>query len=61
MSVFHVTSRTQLTGSQAFSKKDLPKNARVIPYGATVTNEHAPERLNVSLNEDGTVAKVHHG
>lgn len=47
--------------TQAFSKKDLPKNARVIPYGATATNDVAPDRLNVSLNEDGTVAKVHHG
>ncbi|CAK7223473.1 hypothetical protein SBRCBS47491_005217 [Sporothrix bragantina] len=45
----------------AFSKSDLPKDARIIPYGATATNDHAPDRLNVSLNEDGTVANVHHG
>ncbi|KIH92910.1 hypothetical protein SPBR_03363 [Sporothrix brasiliensis 5110] len=45
----------------AFSKKDLPKNARVIPHGATATNDVSPDRLNISLNEDGTVAKVHHG
>ncbi|CAK7266659.1 hypothetical protein SEPCBS119000_002142 [Sporothrix epigloea] len=45
----------------AFSKNDLPKNARIIPHGATATNDHAPDRLNVSLNEDGTVANVHHG
>ena len=47
--------------AQAFSKNDLPKNARIIPYGTTATNDHAPDRLNVSLNEDGTVANVHHG
>lgn len=56
-----VPARTRANKSQAFSKNDLPKDARIIPHGTTATNDHAPDRLNVSLNEDGTVANVHHG
>ncbi|CAI4211962.1 unnamed protein product [Parascedosporium putredinis] len=34
---------------------------RVIQPGQMVTKDYRPERLNVQVNKDGTVAHVHYG
>jgi hypothetical protein len=44
-----------------FCKKDLPEECRVIVPGQMVTKDFREKRLNVHLNEDGTVSHVHHG
>lgn len=44
-----------------FCKKDLPEKCRVITPGMMVTRDMDPDRLNVHLNEDGTVSHVLHG
>ncbi|KAK4191924.1 hypothetical protein QBC35DRAFT_485091 [Podospora australis] len=44
-----------------FCKKDLPEQHRVIQPGMMVTKDFQPERLNVHVNEDGTVSHVSHG
>ncbi|MCJ1372161.1 hypothetical protein MMC20_003383 [Loxospora ochrophaea] len=41
-----------------FAKQDLPKEHRVIEPGSMNTMDFKPERLNVHLNEDGTVTHV---
>jgi hypothetical protein len=46
---------------QTFCKTDLPKTTRVIEPGSIVTKDYNPDRLNVHLNDDGTVAHVNHG
>lgn len=46
---------------QMFCKKDLPEKCRVITPGMMVTRDMDPDRLNVHLNEDGTVSHVLHG
>ncbi|KAL7937306.1 hypothetical protein V8C35DRAFT_292148 [Trichoderma chlorosporum] len=44
-----------------FCKTDLPEQHRIIKPGSMVTKDFRPERLNVHLNEDGTVSHVLHG
>ncbi|KAL7912603.1 hypothetical protein GGI35DRAFT_440684 [Trichoderma velutinum] len=44
-----------------FCKKDLPESHRIIKPGTIVTKDFRPDRLNVHLNEDGTVSHVSHG
>ncbi|KAJ1333964.1 Peptidase inhibitor I78 family [Microdochium nivale] len=43
-----------------FCKKDLPESHRIIHPGSMVTMDFRPDRLNVHVKEDGTVAKVTH-
>jgi hypothetical protein len=47
--------------SQTFAKTDLPKEHRVLKPDSMSTMDHKPERLNVHVDEDGTVKKVTHG
>ncbi|KAI0597791.1 hypothetical protein F4775DRAFT_593026 [Biscogniauxia sp. FL1348] len=44
-----------------FCKKDLPQQHRVIRPGMMVTKDFQPDRLNVHVNDDGTVSHVQHG
>ncbi|ODH50880.1 hypothetical protein GX48_03022 [Paracoccidioides brasiliensis] len=53
---------TQSTSDTAsFAKKDLPPSHRVVEPGMMMTMDHIPERLNIHVNEDGTVTKVNYG
>ncbi|EFX00694.1 hypothetical protein CMQ_7696 [Grosmannia clavigera kw1407] len=45
----------------AFSKQDLPKQARIVQPGQILSKDHEPKRLNVILAQDGTVENVYHG
>jgi hypothetical protein len=44
-----------------FCKKDLPEPTRIIEPGSMVTKDFRVDRLNVHLQEDGTVSHVAHG
>ncbi|EDU40157.1 Inhibitor-I78 domain containing protein [Pyrenophora tritici-repentis] len=44
-----------------FAKTDLPKEHRIVKPDSMSTMDHKPERLNVHVDEDGTVKKVTHG
>lgn len=44
-----------------FCKTDLPQESRIIKPGMMVTKDFKEDRLNVHLNEDGTVSHVVHG
>jgi hypothetical protein len=46
---------------QTFCKTDLPQETRVIQPGMMVTKDFKPDRLNVHVNDDGTVSHVTHG
>lgn len=46
---------------QNFCKKDLPEKHRVIQPGMMVTKDFNPDRLNVYVNEEGTVTHCTHG
>ncbi|KAF2833077.1 hypothetical protein CC86DRAFT_399727 [Ophiobolus disseminans] len=41
-----------------FAKSDLPKEHRVLKPDSMYTTDHKPERLNIHVDEDGTVKKV---
>ncbi|KAE8320519.1 peptidase inhibitor I78 family-domain-containing protein [Aspergillus sergii] len=44
-----------------FAKKDLPQPHRIVKPGDMMTMDYKPERLNVHLDEKGTVHDVHFG
>lgn len=46
---------------QVFCKRDLPQTCRVIKPGQMVTKDFNPERLNVHVDDEGTVSHVNHG
>ena len=46
---------------QCFCKKDLPEQSRVIKPGSMVTKDFNPDRLNIHVNEEGTVTHVQQG
>jgi hypothetical protein len=46
---------------QTFAKKDLPEKHRVVKEGDMMTMDHNPDRLNIHVDDDGTVTKVTHG
>ncbi|KAG0649814.1 hypothetical protein D0Z07_3827 [Hyphodiscus hymeniophilus] len=43
-----------------FAKADLPKETRVIQPGQMVTKDFNPDRLNVHVDDKGTVTHVDH-
>ncbi|KAL7963784.1 hypothetical protein V8C34DRAFT_6643 [Trichoderma compactum] len=43
------------------NETDLPESHRIIKPGSIVTKDFRQDRLNVHLNEDGTVSHVVHG
>ncbi|BAE64245.1 unnamed protein product [Aspergillus oryzae RIB40] len=45
----------------SFAKKDLPQSHRIVKPGDMMTMDYKPERLNVHLDEQGTVHDVHFG
>ncbi|KAK3933628.1 hypothetical protein QBC46DRAFT_401612 [Diplogelasinospora grovesii] len=49
------------TNETNFCKTDLPKETRIISPGMMVTKDFNPDRLNVHVNDDGTVSHVVHG
>ncbi|KAL2267818.1 hypothetical protein VTJ83DRAFT_5095 [Remersonia thermophila] len=44
-----------------FCKTELPEKTRVIHPGSIVTRDYREDRLNVHVNEDGTVSHVTKG
>ncbi|KAF1984722.1 hypothetical protein K402DRAFT_395420 [Aulographum hederae CBS 113979] len=44
-----------------FAKKDLPEEHRIVQEGDMLSMDHKPDRLNVHVDEEGTVKKVTHG
>ncbi|SPO04082.1 uncharacterized protein DNG_06765 [Cephalotrichum gorgonifer] len=44
-----------------FCKTELPQECRVIKPGMMVTKDFKPDRLNVHVDDEGTVSHVHHG
>jgi hypothetical protein len=44
-----------------FCKRDLPEETRIISPGMMVTKDFRENRLNVHLNDEGTVSHVAHG
>jgi len=46
---------------QTFAKADLPKEHRVLKPDSMSTMDYKPERLNVHVDDEGTVNKVTHG
>ena len=48
--------------AQTFSRDDLPPGTRIIKApGKWATTEHAPSRLTVVVDDDGTVSHVFTG
>ncbi|KAM3074171.1 hypothetical protein ACMFMG_003007 [Clarireedia jacksonii] len=43
-----------------FAKQDLPEKHRIIEPGMMVTKDFDENRLNIHVNEDGTVSHVNH-
>merc|ERR1712087_497612 len=44
-----------------FAKQDLPKEHRVLQPDSMFTQDHRPNRLNVHVDESGTVKDVRYG
>ncbi|KAF1953389.1 hypothetical protein CC80DRAFT_494677 [Byssothecium circinans] len=44
-----------------FAKQDLPQEHRVLEPGSVSTMDHKPERLNIHVDEQGTVKNVKFG
>ncbi|KAL5120235.1 hypothetical protein ACEQ8H_001793 [Pleosporales sp. CAS-2024a] len=44
-----------------FAKMDLPEEHRVLKPDSMSTMDHKPERLNIHVDDEGTVKKVSHG
>ncbi|KAL2004227.1 hypothetical protein VTN02DRAFT_5370 [Thermoascus thermophilus] len=49
------------TDVTSFARRDLPESHRVIKPGDAVTRDYRPERLNVHVDEHGTVRDVQFG
>ncbi|GAD96628.1 conserved hypothetical protein [Paecilomyces variotii No. 5] len=45
----------------SFAKKDLPQTHRVVKPGDMTTMDHNPDRLNIHVDDDGTVRDVKYG
>lgn len=46
---------------QTFAKKDLPQEHRILKPDSMKTMDHKPERLNVHVDDDGTVKSITKG
>lgn len=44
-----------------FAKTDLPQEHRVLKPGMMKTMDFKPDRLNIHVDDDGTVKEVSHG
>lgn len=51
----------QMLTAQVFCKRDLPDQCRLVRPGTMVTKDFRPERLNVHVDDNGTVSHVYHG
>ncbi|KAL2221306.1 peptidase inhibitor I78 family-domain-containing protein [Thermoascus aurantiacus ATCC 26904] len=49
------------TDANSFARKDLPESHRIIRPGDMVTMDYRPERLNVHVDDNGTVRDVRFG
>ncbi|PYH81958.1 hypothetical protein BO82DRAFT_71154 [Aspergillus uvarum CBS 121591] len=45
----------------SFAKKDLPETHRIVKPGDMTTMDHNPDRLNIHVDESGTVHNVNYG
>ncbi|RAL11539.1 uncharacterized protein BO97DRAFT_392110 [Aspergillus homomorphus CBS 101889] len=45
----------------SFAKKDLPERHRIVKPGDAMTMDHQPDRLNIHVDESGTVHNVNFG
>ncbi|KAJ5698478.1 hypothetical protein N7462_000483 [Penicillium macrosclerotiorum] len=45
----------------SFAKKDLPESHRVLKPGDMTSMDHNPDRLNVHVDEEGTVKDITYG
>lgn len=50
-----------LIRSQTFAKQDLPQQHRVLQPDSMKTMDYRPERLNIHVDEEGTVRDVKFG
>ncbi|CAD6446715.1 04d6f175-161f-4d08-847d-a3da1fb9a8fb [Sclerotinia trifoliorum] len=50
----------EVSNETTFAKQDLPEEHRIIEPGSMVTKDFKENRLNIHLNEDGTVSHVNH-
>lgn len=50
-----------ILAEQTFAKQDLPKEHRVLKPDSMSTMDHKPERLNIHVDDDGTVKNVRYG
>ncbi|KAL1977001.1 hypothetical protein VTN31DRAFT_3283 [Thermomyces dupontii] len=44
-----------------FAKKDLPASHRIVKRGEVTTKDFRSDRLNVYIDDDGTIRDVHFG
>lgn len=56
-----VETNHNVLSNQTFAKADLPKEHRVVQPGTFQTMDFKPERLNIHVDENGTVKDVKHG
>ncbi|KUI55860.1 hypothetical protein VP1G_03296 [Cytospora mali] len=54
-------SEQDASNETSFAKRELPESHRVIQPGQMVTKDFNPDRLNIHVQEDGTVSHVTHG
>ncbi|KAJ5086438.1 hypothetical protein NUU61_007745 [Penicillium alfredii] len=52
---------SETSDATSFAKKDLPESHRVLKPGDMKTMDHKPERLNIHVDDDGTVRDVNYG
>ncbi|GAM41378.1 hypothetical protein TCE0_042f14455 [Talaromyces pinophilus] len=45
----------------SFAKRDLPSSHRVIGPNDMTTTDHNPDRLNIHVDDEGTVRDVRYG
>lgn len=57
----HPRQKLTRVREQIFCKRELPQESRVIKPGMMVTKDFNPNRLNVHVDDDGTVSHVYHG
>ncbi|KAL1961627.1 hypothetical protein VTN77DRAFT_1377 [Rasamsonia byssochlamydoides] len=49
------------TDVNCFAKKDLPPLHRVLKRGDVTTMDYQPDRLNIHVDDDGTIRDVRYG
>ncbi|KAI9655372.1 MAG: hypothetical protein M1821_005519 [Bathelium mastoideum] len=47
-----------VTNETTFAKSELPQEHRILKEGDITTRDHKPDRLNLHVDDDGTVKHV---